>query len=957
MAVAFDAVGPSAAGQGQTGGASPLTWSHTCSGSDRALIVGVVLASSADGAINTTATYNGVSMNSVAGEVHSNAATMGYAEMFVLANPASGTNTVSVTITGATVEGLECGSVSFTGADQANPIAHQATATGNSTSATVAVTSATDNMVVDLVACGTSIGASNQTSRWLLNRNSSTAAGNGAQATAPGAASVTMTRTIPTEFWSIIAADIAAAPTGPPPTPSAPMRLVRQFMSMGARRMATVTSVAAAFREPPEVPQTISSLVGWFDATRITGLADGAAVGQWDDLSGASRHLLQSTGANQPTYQTNELNSNPVVRFDGSNDTLATNAFTAEAQPHTIFSVVRFASIAASSYIFDGIGTADRHALFYFTGSSQMEQYAGSSITGGAPSVGTGLIFSSVFNGASSELFKNGTSVATGDCGGNLITGLTLGGRFNAIDLLNGDIGEVIVYNRALSVGERQQVEDYLTTKWGITAATSAPAATATGSATGETPQISISVNPTTATSTALANDAVTTTATVAQAETATATAVAETPTATHTSNILATAATATGDAQNTQPTIHVNPTTATATADGLDAVATSGTIALAQTASTTAVAHNLTTLLSPVAEAALVIGDASEGAQRLVSVDATTATSTSVSNDVSATIAPLAEVAPASGTAEQTKVTTSTVVESAEATATAQDPTITTTGASNAPAQTATATATAHDITTTIASGIQAATALADAQNATAAVEVRADAQTATGVGTAQDTSGTNIAVGIQAATVAADALDATAVVGTFVNPATAEAIAQANDPAPSISTPVAAQTASATADAQNASFGLGKTPNTATATADGQDTASRIAPVVDVGIGTAQAQDAQASTTGQTFANAEAAIVTGTAGQLSVGIGTTVQEATTASIANAISASVGVFGDTALGSGAAINITTHPIIIYGQTYVAVYLSYRFTPRYAQKFAAIVPASEYDVWLGAGVP
>jgi hypothetical protein len=217
VAVAFDAVGPSSAGQGQTGGASPLTWSHTCSGSDRVLVVGVVLASSADGSINTTCTYNGVSMASVVGEVHSNATTMGYAEMFVLANPASGANNVAVTITGATVEGLECGSVSFTGADQATPVANSNSATGNSANASVVVTSATGNMVVDLVACGTSIGASNQTSRWLLNRNTSTAAGNGAQATADGATSVTMTRTTPTEFWAAIAADIQAvtAPVDP----------------------------------------------------------------------------------------------------------------------------------------------------------------------------------------------------------------------------------------------------------------------------------------------------------------------------------------------------------------------------------------------------------------------------------------------------------------------------------------------------------------------------------------------------------------------------------------------------------------------------------------------------------------------------------------------------------------------------------------------------------------------
>ena len=204
--VVFDAVGPSSAGAGQTGATSPFTWSHTCTGSDRVLLVGVVLSpTGSDAAINTTVTYNGVAMTSVAGEVHTNAGTAGYAELFYLVAPATGANTVSVTIVGAGTEGLECGSVSFTGVDQA-------TATGNSASASVAVASAVGNMVVDVVGCGQALGAHNQTSRWLLNRSGASGAGNGGQATADGAASVTMTRTVTADFWAIIAADLAAAP-------------------------------------------------------------------------------------------------------------------------------------------------------------------------------------------------------------------------------------------------------------------------------------------------------------------------------------------------------------------------------------------------------------------------------------------------------------------------------------------------------------------------------------------------------------------------------------------------------------------------------------------------------------------------------------------------------------------------------------------------------------------------
>jgi len=58
------------------------------------------------------------------------------------------------------------------------------------------------------------------------------------------------------------------------------------------------------------------NLSGWYKADAITGLSDGAAVASWVDSSGRSNTLAQSTSGAQPSYETNELNSLPIVRFD-----------------------------------------------------------------------------------------------------------------------------------------------------------------------------------------------------------------------------------------------------------------------------------------------------------------------------------------------------------------------------------------------------------------------------------------------------------------------------------------------------------------------------------------------------------------------------------------------------------------------------------------------------------------
>lgn len=60
---------------------------------------------------------------------------------------------------------------------------------------------------------------------------------------------------------------------------------------------------------------------GVYDARFISGLANDATVGTWSSRTN-SNDATQSTEANKPLYKTNQLNGNPVVQYDGSNDQL-----------------------------------------------------------------------------------------------------------------------------------------------------------------------------------------------------------------------------------------------------------------------------------------------------------------------------------------------------------------------------------------------------------------------------------------------------------------------------------------------------------------------------------------------------------------------------------------------------------------------------------------------------------
>lgn len=118
--IAFD----SATDGGIQLGVTSLTWSHTCSGSDRVLVVFTEDTTGNDRV--TGVTYNGVAMTQVQKAVNTNNS---YLYTYVLFAPATGANNVVVSTSTST--NLCGGSVSYTGS--ANTLDANSTETKNST--------------------------------------------------------------------------------------------------------------------------------------------------------------------------------------------------------------------------------------------------------------------------------------------------------------------------------------------------------------------------------------------------------------------------------------------------------------------------------------------------------------------------------------------------------------------------------------------------------------------------------------------------------------------------------------------------------------------------------------------------------------------------------------------------------------------------------------------------------
>jgi hypothetical protein len=170
MAIAFDA----ATGMG-FGFVTTATVAHTCTGSDRILIVAT--ANQQGGISITSITYNSVALTFIRAD---DGATGARSEIWYLLAPSTGANNIIVTPSGGGTR-LAVGAISLTGVTQSSPIGATNGATGSGTGPSVALTTTVANswIVSNCASEGdtvTSTPGANETERYQANGSSSPAA-------------------------------------------------------------------------------------------------------------------------------------------------------------------------------------------------------------------------------------------------------------------------------------------------------------------------------------------------------------------------------------------------------------------------------------------------------------------------------------------------------------------------------------------------------------------------------------------------------------------------------------------------------------------------------------------------------------------------------------------------------------------------------------------------------------
>ncbi len=204
-----------------------------------------------------------------------------------------------------------------------------------------------------------------------------------------------------------------------------------------------------------------------------TATSDGDTVETWRDRSGNGRDATAITGSTdrRPVLHTdtNGIHGKPVLRFDGSNDYVRTDAEDSSlAQPFTVFAVARRndGGTTAETILDSRGGGSNEITLGYWSGT-QARINAGSNVTLDVTQ-SDAAILRGIFDGTSSSLALNSDTVVTGDAGTRTADGFRVGASRSTSQLLGGDVAEVIVYNRVLDPAEIALVENYLSTRYDL---------------------------------------------------------------------------------------------------------------------------------------------------------------------------------------------------------------------------------------------------------------------------------------------------------------------------------------------------------------------------------------------------------------------------------------------------------------------------------------------------------
>jgi hypothetical protein len=242
----------------------------------------------------------------------------------------------------------------------------------------------------------------------------------------------------------------------------------------------TMSAFTKCFRPVSHYPSDFADLKVWLksDSGATFDIAS-KRVSAWADQSGNSNSVAQATAANQPLrYGYDGINDKAYLKFDGTNDSFISNNNSPITTEFTIFEVSKITN--ASGVVF-GYTKVDSKIKMGLNASNQYAVHV-SDDAGVEATTRTGsdnkddahiAILKKSGTRVTLEYYDASTSHTSSDIQGAFDTADTFNGEkftvgLHASHYLNGELNELIIFNRALTDVEIADVKGYLNLKYRI---------------------------------------------------------------------------------------------------------------------------------------------------------------------------------------------------------------------------------------------------------------------------------------------------------------------------------------------------------------------------------------------------------------------------------------------------------------------------------------------------------
>jgi len=243
---------------------------------------------------------------------------------------------------------------------------------------------------------------------------------------------------------------------------------------------------------------SVRDLYLWFETTSDKSFGtvevyDGVSIANWYDINpqNNSKYTLSQSGIDsiKPTYVTGAINGLPAINFGGNDYMNTAKTITLTGNPDfTMFVVAKVMGGDYGPFInFGGASSCSWLAFARDNAASENGQIFTGFYGGGQhylhETLGTGNKYvihvwrrdsgsGSNNNKTGNTAFVNGVSqtLVSEDttCTPNVTETILSVGKDGVDNYLTANIGEIIIYDRALKTVEREEIEEYLSTKWGI---------------------------------------------------------------------------------------------------------------------------------------------------------------------------------------------------------------------------------------------------------------------------------------------------------------------------------------------------------------------------------------------------------------------------------------------------------------------------------------------------------